>query len=45
LLVVFALFRINHWQWSTSIFLAAVVIINFAFLPFLFFKMYRKSIE
>lgn len=45
LLIVFALFRINHWQWSTSIFLAAIVIINFAFFPFLFFKMYRKSIQ
>ena len=44
LLMVFALFRINHWQWSTSIFLAAIVIINFAFFPFLFYKMYRKSI-
>jgi hypothetical protein len=45
LLIVFALFRINHWQWSTSIFLAAIVVINFAFFPFLFFKMYRKSIQ
>ena len=44
LLMVFALFRINHWPWSTSIFLAAVVIINFAFFPFLFYKMYRKSV-
>ena len=44
LLIVFALFRINHWPWSTSIFLAAIVIINFAFFPFLFFKMYRKSV-
>ena len=44
LLMVFTLFRINHWPWSTSIFLAAIVIINFAFFPFLFFKMYRKSI-
>ena len=45
LLMVFALFRINHWAWSTSIFLAAIVIINFAFFPFLFLKMYRKSME
>lgn len=44
LLMVFALFRINHWSWSTSIFLAAIVIINFAFFPFLFFKMYKKSV-
>lgn len=45
LLLVFAIFRMNHWPWSTSIFLAAIVIINFAFFPFLFFKMYRKSVE
>lgn len=45
LLLVFAIFRMNHWPWSTSIFLAALVIINFAFFPFLFFKMYKKSVE
>lgn len=44
LLLVFAIFRMNHWPWSTSIFLAAIVIMNFAFFPFLFFKMYRKSV-
>lgn len=44
LLLLFAIFRMNHWPWSTSIFLAAIVIINFAFFPFLFFKMYRKSV-
>ncbi len=44
LLMVYAIFKINHWQWSTAIFLTAIVIINFAFFPFLFFKMYRKSI-
>jgi lysylphosphatidylglycerol synthetase-like protein (DUF2156 family) len=43
LLVVFALFRLNHWSWSTSIFLTSFVILNFAFFPLLFFKMYRKS--
>lgn len=45
LLIVFALFRMNHWQWSTTIFLTSIVILNFAFFPFLFFKMYRKSAE
>lgn len=44
LLIVFAIFKVNHWPWSTTIFLAAIVIFNFAFFPFLFFKMYRKSI-
>lgn len=43
LLVVFALFRLNHWSWSTIIFLTSFVILNFAFFPLLFFKMYRKS--
>jgi len=45
LLVVSALFRLNHWSWSTSIFLTSFVILNFAFFPFLFFKMYRKSVD
>jgi hypothetical protein len=45
LFLVFIIFRINHWSWSTSIFLAAIVLLNFAFFPFLFFKMYRKSID
>lgn len=44
LLMVFSIFRVNHWPWSTSLLLAAIVIINFAFFPFLFFKMYRKTI-
>ena len=43
LFVVFTLFRLNHWSWSTAIFLTSFVILNFAFFPFLFFKMYRKS--
>lgn len=43
LLIVFALFRLNHWSWSTTIFLTSFVILNFAFFPLLFFKMYRKS--
>ena len=45
LLIVFALFRMNHWSWSTTFFLTSIVILNFAFFPFLFFKMYRKSAE
>lgn len=43
LLIVFTLFRLNHWSWSTTIFLTSFVILNFAFFPLLFFKMYRKS--
>lgn len=45
LFLVFAIFRMNHWPWSTSIFLASLVIINFAFFPFLFLKMYKRSVE
>ncbi len=45
LLIVFALFRMNHWSWSTTFFLISIVILNFAFFPLLFFKMYRKSVE
>ena len=45
LLVSFVVFKIAHWPGSTMIFLSSVVIFNFAFLPFLFFKMYKKSVE
>ena len=45
LLVSFVVFKISHWPGTTMIFLTSVVSINFAFFPFLFFKMYRKSIE
>lgn len=45
LLMFSAFFRIQHWAWSTSIFWAAILIINFAFFPLLFVKMYRKSAE
>lgn len=44
-LVAFVTFKISHWPGSTMIFLTSVVIIIFAFFPFLFFKMYRKSQE
>ena len=45
LLVAFVVFKTSHWSGSTMIFLTSVVIINFAFFPFLFFKMYRKSVK
>lgn len=45
LLLFSALFRIQHWPWSTSIFWAAILIIGFAFFPLLLVKMYRKSAE
>jgi hypothetical protein len=45
LLIAFVVFKISHWPGTTMIILTSVVIINFVFFPFLFFKMYRKSIE
>ncbi|MDR2009746.1 MAG: hypothetical protein LBQ22_04620 [Bacteroidales bacterium] len=45
LLVAFVVFKITHWPGSAMILLASIAIINFAFLPFLFFKMYKKSAE
>ncbi len=44
LLVAFIVFKISHWPGATMIFLTSVVIINFVCFPFLFFKMYRKSV-
>jgi len=43
--ILSVLFKISHWPGATMIFLSSVVIINFAFFPLLFFKMYRKSVE
>jgi len=43
-LIAFAIFKIAHWPGDTMILLTSIVILNFAFFPFLFFKMYRKSI-
>ncbi len=45
LLVAFVVFKISHWPGTTMIFLTSVVIINFSFFPFLFFKMYRKTVQ
>ncbi len=44
LLVAFVIFKISQWPGTMMILLTSVVIINFVFIPFLFFKMYRKSI-
>ena len=43
--IAFVIFKTSHWPGSTMIFLTSLVIINFAFFPFLFFKMYKKSVE
>ena len=45
LLIAFVIFKLSHWPGATMIFLTSIVIINFMVFPFLFLKMYRKSIE
>jgi len=44
LLAAFVVFKISHWSGTTMIFLTSIVIFNFVCFPFLFFKMYRKSV-
>lgn len=39
------LFKLMHWGRETAFLFSSIVILNFAFFPFLFFKMYRKSVE
>jgi hypothetical protein len=43
LLVAYIVFRMSHWPGSAMIFLAAIIVINFAFFPFIFLKMYKKN--
>ena len=43
-LVASGLFKIMHWGYGQFLLFTSIAIINFALLPFLFFKMYRKSI-
>jgi len=45
LLIAFVIFKLSHWPGATMIFLTSIVIINFMVFPFLFLKMYRKSVE
>jgi hypothetical protein len=44
LLIAFAMFKIAHWPGSTLLIVTSLVVINFTFFPFWFFKMYRKSV-
>jgi len=44
LLVAFVVFKMSHWPGTSMILLTSAVIINLVFFPFLFFKMYRKSV-
>lgn len=42
-LVASILFKLMHWGGGTTFLFSSIVILNFAFFPLLFFKMYRKS--
>jgi hypothetical protein len=44
-LVASGLFKVMHWGRVSFFLFTSIAIINFALLPFLFFKMYRKSVE
>ena len=45
LFIAFVIFKFNHWPLAGIILLTSIIIINFGFFPFLFLKMYRKSVE
>ncbi|MCD4792919.1 MAG: hypothetical protein K8R54_06790 [Bacteroidales bacterium] len=43
LLILSVLFKWMHWPGAAFILVLSIVILNFGFLPLLFFKMYKKS--
>ncbi|MEQ9303301.1 MAG: hypothetical protein RJQ14_05240 [Marinoscillum sp.] len=45
LLVASAIFKINHLMGANVLLMSAFLIFGFGFLPFLFFRMYKQSIE
>jgi len=45
LFLVSVVFKISHWPGAKVILLLSFVIFNLAYLPFLFFKMYKKSVS
>ncbi len=45
LLILSILFKGMHWPGAAFILVLSIVILNFGFLPLLFFKMYKKSAE
>lgn len=45
LLLAFSVFKLSHWPGTTIIFLLSLAIINLAFFPLMFFKMYSKSVK
>lgn len=43
--LISVVFKISHWPGAKVLLLASITIVNLAYFPFLFFKMYRKSIS
>jgi hypothetical protein len=43
--LISVVFKISHWPGAKVLFLASIAIVNLVYFPFLFFKMYRKSIS
>jgi hypothetical protein len=43
LLLTGAVFKIMHWPGAGLLFMISVTVINFGFLPFLFYRLYRTS--
>jgi hypothetical protein len=44
LFLVSVVFKISHWPGAKVMLLLSLVIVNLAYFPFLFFKMYKKSL-
>ncbi len=38
-------FKVNHWPGANIMMLSSMVMLGFGFLPFLFFRMYKQSVE
>ena len=43
LLVAFSVFKISHWPAAMLLLFASLVILNFGFFPYIFFKKYKKT--
>jgi hypothetical protein len=44
LFLISVVFKISHWPGAKVVLLLSLVIVNLAYFPFLFFKMYKKSL-
>jgi hypothetical protein len=45
MLVLGLFFYLNHWPYSTIIFILGILIFDLGFLPLMFFKIYRRSVS